>query len=64
VTLRNLEDPTQSIVYSDFLDKVTCVRYAPNGNYIATGDSKGKVKIWSYQEESKEFLVKKEHQML
>jgi len=46
------------------MNKVTSVAYSPNGAYIASGDDKGKVKIWSYVEESKEFVVKKEHGML
>lgn len=44
--------------------KVTCVKYSPNGAFIAAGDEKGRVKIFSYNEESKEFIVKKEHIML
>ncbi|CDW71723.1 wd repeat-containing protein 1 [Stylonychia lemnae] len=51
-------------VYTDFLSKVSCVKYSPNGAFIASGDSTGKVRIWSYSEESKEFVVKKEHGML
>jgi|LauGreDrversion4_2_1035121.scaffolds.fasta_scaffold175369_2 WD40 repeat protein len=46
------------------MGKVTSVQFSPNGDYIASGDDKGKVKIWSYDEASKAFIVKKEHQML
>lgn len=63
VILRNLKEPTKSFVYSDFLDKVTAVKYAPNGNLIATGDCKGRVKVWSFNTESREVFVKKEHQI-
>ena len=52
------------MVYTDFLNKVTCVKYAPNGNFLASGDDKGKVKIFSYNEGTKEFVAKKEHSML
>ena len=47
------------------MNKVTSVQFSPNGEYVATGDEKGKVRIWSYQEEAKDkFVVKKEHAML
>lgn len=42
-----------SVIYTDFMNKVTCVKYSPNGTFIASGDDKGRVKIWSYNEESK-----------
>ncbi len=46
------------------MSKVTCVQYSPNGAYLAAGDVSGKVRIFSYNEESKEFIIKKEHSML
>jgi len=46
------------------MNKVSCVKYAPNGLSIASGDDKGKVRIWSYNEETKEFITKKEHSMI
>jgi len=64
VVIRDVKNPQNSVVYTDFMNKVTSVSYSPNGAYIASGDDKGKVKIWSYSEESKEFVVKKEHGML
>jgi hypothetical protein len=62
--IRNLNEPLKSVVYTDYLNKVTSVKYAPNGNYISSGDEKGKLKIFSYNPESNEFIVKKEHQLL
>lgn len=46
------------------MGKVTSVEFSKNGEYIASGDDKGKVKIWSYDKEQKTFIVKKEHSML
>jgi hypothetical protein len=46
------------------MSKVTCVQYSPNGNYLAAGDDKGKVRIFSYNIETREIVVKKEHSMV
>jgi len=46
------------------MNKVTTVKFSPDGNYIASGDEKGKVRIWSFNPETKEFMVRKEHVML
>lgn len=65
--LRDLKDPRfgKRLIYTDFLSKVTSVQFSPNGDWCASGDDKGLVKIWRYDEESKEkWVVKKEHQML
>ncbi len=43
------------------MGKVTSVQFSPNGEYFACGDDKGKLRIVSYNAESKEFIVKKEH---
>ena len=52
------------MVYTDFIGKVTSVQVSPNGELIASGDDKGKVRLWSYDEATKTFIVKKEHGML
>jgi WD40 repeat protein len=46
------------------MSKVTSVRYSPNSQFVAAGDEKGKVKIFSLNNDSKEFVVKKEHSIL
>ncbi len=66
VVIRDLANPNnnQSLVYTDFMSKVTCVQYSPNGMFLAAGDDKGKVKIFSYNLQTREVIVKKEHSML
>lgn len=46
------------------MGKVTCAKFSPNGEYIAVGDDKGKVRIISYNEQTGEIIIKKEHSML
>jgi len=67
VVLRDLKDPRfgRCLIYTDFMGKATTVQFSPNGEWCASGDDKGRVKIWKYDEEAKEkWVVKKEHQML
>lgn len=65
MVIRNLKDPRdQGAVYTDFLGKVTSVQFSPNGEFVASGDDSGKLKIWSYNSDTKVFTVKKEHTML
>ncbi len=67
VVLRDLKDLRngRSLVYTEYMGKVTAVQFSPNGEWLASGDDKGKVRIFNYQEESKEkWVVKKEHSIL
>lgn len=50
VIFRDLKDSSKSLVYTDFLNKVTAVKFSPNGNYLAIGTENGKVRIVSYNE--------------
>jgi WD40 repeat protein len=44
------------------MGKVSSVQFSHSGEWVATGDDKGKVKIWKYDEEAKEkWVIKKEH---
>ena len=46
------------------MGKITSVQFSPNGEYVVSGDDKGKVRIFSYDDVSRAFVVKKEHCML
>lgn len=51
---RNVAAPLEADMYDDHAGmKITAATYAPNGNWIATGDASGKVKIWAPTHESK-----------
>jgi len=53
LVIRDLNDWTKNKVFSNqVIDKVTAVKYSPNGNYIAFGDEKGKLRVigWSSAE--------------
>ncbi len=64
VVIRDIENPLKSVVYTEFMDKVTSSKFSPNGNFIASGDEKGRLKIWTHNAASNEFIVKKEHSLL
>ncbi|WFD26427.1 WD40 repeat-like protein [Malassezia nana] len=46
VVLRDMHDPTQSVLYAQHTHPVTVARMSPSGFYVASGDSSGKVRIW------------------
>mmetsp|Transcript_49214 Transcript_49214/g.73180 ORF Transcript_49214/g.73180 Transcript_49214/m.73180 type:complete len:622 (+) Transcript_49214:79-1944(+) len=59
VIARSLSDPSKiPTVYTQHRAKVTVAKFSPNGNYVASGDESGKVRIWAYTHE--EHLLKKE----
>jgi WD40 repeat protein len=43
---RNLQDPRLSKIYSEHTCNATVAVYSPTGNYIASGDVQGNVRIW------------------
>ena len=48
--IRNIKNPKKSSIYTNqIVNIVTCVKYSPNGQYIAYGDEKGGVRVigWS-----------------
>lgn len=53
---------TNGFLYRGHSSPVTCAKFNPAGTYIASGDSRGKLRIWSYDHE--EHLPKIELQML
>lgn len=46
VIVRNIKDPSIAYTYNGHAVPASAVRYAPSGNYIASGDAKGQIKIW------------------
>lgn len=57
VVLRSLSDTPKSTLYTEHLHNVTSVAFAPNGQWIASGDASGQVRIWAPQEDG-EFVTK------
>jgi WD40 repeat protein len=53
VILRDLLDSTKSLVYTDFLNKITSVKYSPDGKYLAIGSENGQVRLVTVNEEAK-----------
>jgi WD40 repeat protein len=49
VVARSLSDPSQKVtVYTEHRTKVTVAQFSPNGNYVASADESGKVRVWAY----------------
>lgn len=46
VVIRDIENPAKSDIYSENTRKVNVAKYAPNGNYICSGDVSGKIMIF------------------
>jgi WD40 repeat protein len=54
-----LNDPRKSRVYSQqILNEITCVKYSPNGYFIAFGDIQGGVRIVGWSSAENDFMVK------
>lgn len=64
VIIRDLENPSKSLIYTGSLNKVTAVQYSPDGSTLAVGLDNGKVVLVYYSENKKEFIQKVEHVML
>ncbi|GLD96615.1 hypothetical protein PINS_up005298 [Pythium insidiosum] len=48
VVVRNLDDPTDTFVYKGHNEPTTVAKFSASGYWVASGDSSGKVRIWSY----------------
>nr|CCA21220.1 conserved hypothetical protein [Albugo laibachii Nc14] len=48
VVVRSLEDPTDCLVYRGHNEPTTVAQFSPNGFWVASADTTGKVRIWSY----------------
>jgi WD40 repeat protein len=64
--LRSIKDPRgDTAVYTDYpAGKVTSAQFSPDSKQIATGDEKGKMKILTFNPETRAFELVKEHNML
>jgi WD40 repeat protein len=51
VILRSLEDPLKVEVYGEHGYPVTVARFSPNGEWIASGDVSGTVRVWARNED-------------
>jgi WD40 repeat protein len=54
--IRSLSNPLDADVYTEHQAETTVAKYAPSGNYIASGDKGGKIRIWDTL--SKEHILK------
>lgn len=61
VIIRSLDNPQQVSVYGEHGYAVTVARYSPNGEWIASADVSGTVRIWGTRNE---FVLKNEFKVL
>eukprot|EP01017_Pseudomicrothorax_dubius_P012387 TRINITY_DN1508_c0_g1_i5.p1 TRINITY_DN1508_c0_g1~~TRINITY_DN1508_c0_g1_i5.p1 ORF type:complete len:620 (-),score=158.44 TRINITY_DN1508_c0_g1_i5:65-1924(-) len=52
VVIRSVTDFYQCDLYYDHLNETTTARFAPNGNYICSGDNQGHIRIWDVDGEA------------
>lgn len=60
-------DPTDTIQFTGHIYNTTAAAFSPSGNYIASGDANGNLKIWSAEKLSQTFErppIKSEFQVL
>lgn len=51
IIIRDINDPSQSQVMAEHGKKTTVAKYSPNGQWIASADETGKIKIWSPEQD-------------
>lgn len=51
VILRSLDDPTKADVYTEHSYATTVARVSPNGEWVASADVSGTVRVWGRREE-------------
>lgn len=61
VIIRNVENPSNSDVYTEHAAQTTVAKYSPSGFYIASADVTGKIRIWDTTQ--KEHILKNEFQV-
>jgi WD repeat-containing protein 1 (actin-interacting protein 1) len=50
IVVRSIEEPNKGYVFQGHKSETTVARFSPNGALIASGDSTGFLKIWSWSE--------------
>lgn len=58
IVVRNLEDPSDCFVYRGHSANTTVAKFSPNGFWVASADSSGKVRVWAW--DNPEHLTKLE----
>ena len=58
VIVRDVADPSVCEIYREHKSRTTVAKFSPSGNYIASGDDAGKVRVWAYDHPEK--ILKKE----
>ncbi|KAI4313809.1 hypothetical protein L6164_026759 [Bauhinia variegata] len=61
VMIRNLDNPLQVSVYGEHAYPVTVARYSPNGEWIASADVSGTVRLWGTHND---YVLKNEYRVL
>ncbi|CAL5209921.1 unnamed protein product [Lathyrus oleraceus] len=61
VIIRNLDNPLQVSVYGEHSYPVTVARYSPNGEWIASADVSGTIRIWGTHND---YVLKNEFRVL
>lgn len=51
VIIRSLQDPAKAEVYGEHGYPVTVARFSPNGEWVASGDASGTVRVWARNED-------------
>lgn len=62
VIIRNLDDPKDTLAYSQHAQPVQVASISPSGYYCASADLSGKVRVWDLA--GKEQILKSEFQVL
>eukprot|EP00601_Ochromonadales_sp_CCMP2298_P032719 CAMPEP_0173363484 /NCGR_PEP_ID=MMETSP1144-20121109/22417_1 /TAXON_ID=483371 /ORGANISM="non described non described, Strain CCMP2298" /LENGTH=375 /DNA_ID=CAMNT_0014313451 /DNA_START=59 /DNA_END=1183 /DNA_ORIENTATION=+ len=60
IVVRDMTNPGNSFVYRGHASTTTVAKFSPNGYWVASGDSSGKLRVWSW--DNPEHLTKMETQ--
>lgn len=48
IVVKNLEDPSDCFIYRGHSYPTTVAKFSPNGYWVASADTSGKVRVWSW----------------